>query len=105
MMLRRRMQEWFFIVQNRIVCEAPGGVGIGLEWTNDSLIEGNMVIGAGNERLGEGIAFTGSPNRIVANQLGLGREPSQDRRVCLLGSLEGQAPSQARPHCQTGQED
>lgn len=63
-----RVQEQFVIVQNRIVCEAPGGVGIGLDWTNDSLIEGNMVTGAGNGGRGEGIAFTGSRNRIIANR-------------------------------------
>jgi hypothetical protein len=63
-----RVQEQFFVVQNRIICEPPGGVGIGLDWTNDSLIEGNVITGIGEGGRGEGIAVTGSRNRILGNR-------------------------------------
>ena len=63
-----RVQEQFFIMHNRIMCEPPGGVGIGLDWANDTLVEGNVVTGTGKGAQGEGIAFTGSRNRIIGNR-------------------------------------
>jgi Right handed beta helix region len=63
-----QIQERFFILHNQIIGAVPGGVGIGLDWATDSLVEGNTIIGAGHGALGEGIAFTGSRNRIIANR-------------------------------------
>jgi Right handed beta helix region len=63
-----RVQEHFFITRNRIICEAPGGIGIGLDWANDSLIEGNVITGIVEGGRGEGIAVTGSRNRILGNR-------------------------------------
>jgi hypothetical protein len=63
-----QVQEQFFILHNQIIGVAPGLVGIGLDWATDCLVEGNTVIGSGDGGPGEGIAFTGSRNRIIANR-------------------------------------